>query len=371
MMARRILQFLAGLILLGAGGYVAWPRLDQAAAIFPPDPGNAPWLLLAGMAGVLAGLVLAVGAWLPDSREMRAAAEAGEHARREAIRAAEARYAERARVVGRDWRSGPLPPGPGVEPTQPPDVYVEPEPATEHSFAAAVAPDVPAPVVPTPAIPASAVPAPALSPHWQAAPDEPSDEPSDATPAEPDEAPPPPPAMAEVEPVATPSPRPHSPLPATFAERIRSFPAAATLAPIPRSLDPPPHPAPPHAMLGFAAVPMAARARIAPRPAVFEAMQPAARSPSLVDIRNAIETGDLDHADRLIADERARMKAAGDDEALALAELTGLAGDHAAASDRLGGAKWLWRLALRRFSDAGAMDSPAARAVSERLRLAD
>ena len=55
---------------------------------------------------------------------------------------------------------------------------------------------------------------------------------------------------------------------------------------------------------------------------------------------------------------------------LALAELTGLAGDHAAAAGRLSNAKWLWRLALKRFGEAGALNSPAARQVSERLRLA-
>lgn len=70
-------------------------------------------------------------------------------------------------------------------------------------------------------------------------------------------------------------------------------------------------------------------------------------------------------ADRLL--NLHREKAQG----FALAELTGLAGDHAAAAGRTSNAKWLWRLALKRFGEINAMDTPAARAVSERLRLAD
>jgi len=55
----------------------------------------------------------------------------------------------------------------------------------------------------------------------------------------------------------------------------------------------------------------------------------------------------------------------------ALADLTALAGDHAAAAGRQSHAKWLWRLALTRFKDCNAMNSPAALAVHEKLRLAD
>lgn len=63
----------------------------------------------------------------------------------------------------------------------------------------------------------------------------------------------------------------------------------------------------------------------------------------------------------------AREKATG----VALAELTGLAGDHASAAGRESNAKWLWRLALKRFGETGAMESAAAQAVAERLRLSD
>ena len=83
------------------------------------------------------------------------------------------------------------------------------------------------------------------------------------------------------------------------------------------------------------------------------------------DIRAAIDGGRLAEAYKLLATER--EKAQGE----ALAVLTGLAGDHAAAAGRTSNAKWLWRLALKRFGELGAMDSPAAREVSERLRLAD
>jgi hypothetical protein len=102
---------------------------------------------------------------------------------------------------------------------------------------------------------------------------------------------------------------------------------------------------------------------------------PASSSASAISplrlIRDAIASGDLDEAERLLAEERNRLSAAGDAERLALAELTGLAGDHAAAAGRVGSAKWLWRLALQRFAAADAIGAPTARDVSERLRLAD
>ena len=88
-------------------------------------------------------------------------------------------------------------------------------------------------------------------------------------------------------------------------------------------------------------------------------------------IRDAIAAGDLDRAELLLGEERNRLSAAGDAERMALAELTGLAGDHAAAAGRIGSAKWLWRLALQRFAAADAIGVSSARDVSERLRLAD
>ena len=99
----------------------------------------------------------------------------------------------------------------------------------------------------------------------------------------------------------------------------------------------------------------------APAPAAVSVQD---ADPAFADIRAAIRDGRLEDADRLL--NASRETATG----LALAQLTGLAGDHAAAAGRQSNAKWLWRLALKRFGEAGALDSPAARQVSERLRLA-
>ncbi len=90
--------------------------------------------------------------------------------------------------------------------------------------------------------------------------------------------------------------------------------------------------------------------------------------PRLQPIRDALESGQLENADTLLADIRRSLVQEGDENTPELAELTALAGDHAAASGRPGGAKWLWRLALQRFGEADAIESAAAKAVSERLR---
>ena len=81
-------------------------------------------------------------------------------------------------------------------------------------------------------------------------------------------------------------------------------------------------------------------------------------------VKAAISAGHLDEADRMLT--AARDNATGMDLAL----LTALAGDHAAVSGRQSHAKWLWRLALKRFGELDAMNSPAARAVAESLRQA-
>ncbi|HEX5006750.1 MAG TPA: hypothetical protein VFV70_06535, partial [Hyphomonadaceae bacterium] len=140
-----------------------------------------------------------------------------------------------------------------------------------------------------------------------------------------------------------------------------AFPSTATLSPIPRSSDPPPHlVAPPSsASIESSAAMHLSTVAPSPAPAVEQFSDPA-----FADIRAAIKDGRLEDADRLL--NASRETATG----LALAELTGLAGDHAAAAGRQSNAKWLWRLALKRFGEAGAIDSPAARQVSERLRLA-
>jgi len=129
------------------------------------------------------------------------------------------------------------------------------------------------------------------------------------------------------------------------------FPSTATLTPIPRSSDPPP--------------PVAAPPPLSPPLALRPALAPAPAATPFAAIRAALAEGRLAEADRLLTVEREKA------QGLPLAELTGLAGDHAAAAGRTSNAKWLWRLALKRFGELNAMDSPAAREVSERLRLAD
>lgn len=184
--------------------------------------------------------------------------------------------------------------------------------------------DIPPPVAP--AAPVMAAPVPEPEPVAPA--------PVVATPPAPPPvvAPPPPP------PVAPPPPPPVAPAPAPAAA-APAFPSTASLAPIPQAAEPPPAPV-----------------TIAASPA-----PPAAAGPH-DSIRAAIKDGRLDEAERLL--EAGRETA----EGAALAELTGLAGDHAAAAGRQSHAKWLWRLAVKRFGEAGAMDTPAARAVAESLR---
>jgi hypothetical protein len=122
------------------------------------------------------------------------------------------------------------------------------------------------------------------------------------------------------------------------------FPAQVTLAPLPRAAEPPPVAAPQ-----------------SPKPTATPA--PAPDDPHAA-IRAAIRSGNLDEADRMLA--TARETATGMDLAL----LTALAADHAAVSGRQSHAKWLWRLALKRFGELGVLNSDAAKAVAESLRQA-
>lgn len=133
------------------------------------------------------------------------------------------------------------------------------------------------------------------------------------------------------------APEPAAPPPAAPAS---AFPSTASLAPIPVAAEPPP------------AIPTVSEP-------VVEAYAPDPHAA----IRSALKAGQLAEAERLL--EAGRETAKG----LALAELTGLAGDHAAAAGRQSHAKWLWRLAIKRFGEEGALDTPAAKAVSESLRV--
>lgn len=170
-------------------------------------------------------------------------------------------------------------------------------------------------------------------------------------------APPPAPVAPPLPDPAPPvAPLPEPPVMPPPVAALAVFPAAATLAPIPAAADPPP-PAP--------------APTVAPAPAPPAAPPAAAPASPLDQIREALAGNRLEEADRLLAEERTRLSSAGDGDPVALATLTGLAGDHAAADGRTGGAKWLWRLALQRFAKADAIGSAEARAVAERLRLAD
>lgn len=332
MLLVRIVHFLIGAVLAGGGGFLAWTERARALSLFPPDPAGAPWLLVAGVAGVTAGVVFLASAVTPrPKRAARAAAEA--ERRREALAAADAFYAERSRAADRDWRSGDLPPvHTPAAPPHPPEADLlfasEPAPAAPRGAAPRAAvtettratmmetrPAAQATQAPKPPETAPAMPELALTTPMRASP----------------------PAL---KPVATSAPPPAGDTP---------FPSMATLTPIPRPAEPPPAPV------------MTVQAP-APSPT---AAGGAAAGGAYAAIRAAIADGRLAEADKLLTEEREKA------QGQALAELTGLAGDHAAAAGRTSNAKWLWRLALKRFGELNAMDSPAARAVSERLRLAD
>ena len=306
----RILQFIIGAALGGGGGYLAWLNRSDLRAIFPPGPNGPPWILVASLLALAAGIVFLVSAVHPRPNR-RKAHEARAQARDSHLGEAEAYYSEAGRAADRDWRSGDIP-----------------QPAASQT----PAPTAPAPVAPTPKV-AAPEPAPvAVAPATIPAPVPP--------------APVPPPVAAPVaappKPVATATPPLQPPPP--LAPAPASFPSTATLSPIPAAAEPPPAPPP---------KPVAPAA---------PAGVPAAQSDPHTQIRAAIQAGKLDEAERLL--DAGRDTAQG----LALADLTGLAGDHAAASGRQSHAKWLWRLAIKRFGEAGALDTPGARAVAESLR---
>ena len=304
----RILQFIVGAALGGGGGYFAWLNRGDLRAIFPPGPDGPPWILVTSLLALAAGIVFLVSAVHPRPNR-RKALEARAQARETHLGEAEAYYSEAGRAADRDWRSGDIP-----------------TPA---------APQTSASMVPAPAAPSPKAAAPEPAPV--------------AVASAPTPPPVPPPVVAPVaappKPVATATPPLQPPpQPAPAAAAPANFPSAATLSPIPVAAEPPP--APP-------AKPVAP-----PAPATA----PVAESDPRAQIRAAIKAGRLDEAERLL--DAGRETAQG----LVLADLTGLAGDHAAASGRQSHAKWLWRLAIKRFGEASALDTPGARAVAESLR---
>lgn len=312
----RIIQFLIGAVMAGGGGYLAWTHRSDGMNIFPPADGM-PWLVIAGVLGLSAGIVFLVSAVHPrPQRRARLATEAAE--RDATLGAAEDYYSERGRAADRDWRAGDIPEP--AAPAPPPPVaaapVVEPVRATPR----------PAPPAPTKPVATSAPPA---------------AEPFPATAT-----------LAPIPPAAAtpPTPQPAPPLPAPIvAEPIPIPPVPAAAEPVAV--------APPVVVAPVVAPP-------APAPAVA-APAPAAPADPITAIRAALAAGKLDEVDKLL---NARRETA---QGLELAELTGLAGDHAAALGRVSNAKWLWRLSLKRFGELSAVDTPAARAVAESLRVSD
>jgi hypothetical protein len=276
---------------------------------------------------VIAGLVCIATAVIP--RPKRAAQRAAAAARRESkLSQADDYYAKtKDAPQDRDWRSGLLPPEPTPKAREPEPEPVRPEPVRVEPVRA----EPPLKVEPL-FRPDLVKPELASSQDPLLKPVATNEDLFEPVPAPAPVVAPMPARSSAGKPTATSIPPEGAATP---------FPSAATLAPIPKSSDPPPAPA-------------GAVASAAPGgPGAFDT------------IRAAINEGRLDEADRMLTTEKDRAQGE------ALAELTGLAGDHAAAAGRQSNAKWLWRLALKRFGECNAMNSPAARAVSERLRLSD
>ena len=306
----RILHFVLGALAGAGGGYLLWMNRADVGTLFPPGPAGPPWMIVAGALAFAAGVVFLVSAVHPRPNRRREL-EAREAKRTAHLGEAEAYYAEAGRAADRDWRSGDIPAPAAAQPV------------------AAPAPAQTAPVTPPLAQPAPVGPAPVPPP--------PPPPPIPATPSQPVK------PVATAVPTAAPQPAAPQPAVAAPAPASAAFPSAASLAPIPVAAEPPP------------AIPAT--------PAVAAAVVPSAAADPHAAIRSALKAGQLAEAERLL--EAGRESAKG----LALAELTGLAGDHAAAAGRQSHAKWLWRLAIKRFGEEGAMDTPAARAISESLRV--
>jgi hypothetical protein len=356
MMLARIIQFLIGAAFGAGGGYLVWNHRGEMSQLFPPGPEGLPLMLVAGIGAVSLGVVFLASAIAPRPKRT-ARLQAAASRRAETLRAADSYYAERSRAADRDWRSGKLPPHTPAPagPTEPAaDSFFDQEPMQAEE----------------PAPPADPLfdprPVRTIEPPQQ-------DDALFDPPARYNE-PAPAPVASKAEPAISVRPAPQLAEPVTRPAAAKPvatsvpptpvvFPSTATLAPIPKSSEPPPHVAPPPALAPEVSVAAAAPMALPVAPPAAASDEPE-QTKDFADIRAAIKDGRLEDADRLL--NASREIASG----LALAELTGLAGDHAAAAGRQSNAKWLWRLALKRFGEEGALDSPAARQVSERLRLA-
>ncbi len=201
--------------------------------------------------------------------------------------------------------------------------YSERSRATDRDWRAA---DItPPPVAPQPAVAQPVAPpppkpvAPAAQPVAAPAPAKPAPPPVAAQPVAP-----PPQAAPQPKPAAPVAPAPPPQTQVVQAPPANPFPSSVTLAPLPR----------------------------AEGPVVDQSLAP---------IRAAIAQGRLPEAERML--HAARETAAG----LDLAKLTALAGDHAAALGQPKHARWLWRLAVKRFGEHDALGLPEAKAVLDSL----
>lgn len=366
-MVLRILQALAGALLAAGGGYFAWINRGSVDGMFPPEPGLSVWTFIAGLVATIVGAVAIVHAIGPRPKA-KAQRQAAEERRAEILRQAEQFYSAQAEGFSdAGVKNGdPLFPEesrPGGAPRRPVDPAFRPEAAPKP---AGTPPPEPFRLHSLSQPPPG--PAPAAAPLSESV--KPPPEPA------------PPPVEAPVEPVreavepAPVSPAINSQLSAAPQAPEQPFPSQITTSVIPRAMELPP----PLAFANKAGSAVTNTAPLQPAPAAVAPAEAGAEletptnesgNPALEEIRAAIEQNRLEDADRLLATTRKQMSEQGGSTSIELAQLTGLAGDHAAADGRLGSAKWLWRLALQRFAAAGAIDDPSARAVSERMRLAD
>lgn len=347
-MVFRLIEALVGAVLAAAGGYFAWINRGSVEGMFPPTPGQSIWLFVGGLVALIAGAVTVVHALGPRPKAKAKRVEEEER-RARLLKQAEQFYTARAEELARGdpqevrFPEGLRPSGMPAPTATPPRPNSSPPPESFRSQGLGQPPI------------GSARPSPPSPP--------PQTEPAVAAPKSTEATvPPPPPSEPALSP-PSPAVSPPATTPALeSAIPLRPFPGPTGT--IPRATELPP------AISSQPSLPPA------PSPVTdVSAAQPedgaTSGAKSFEDIRGAISENRLEEADRMLTETRKRLNESPDTQPIEIALLTGLAGDHAAADGRLGSAKWLWRLALQRFAAAGAIDDPAARAVSERMRLAD
>ncbi len=361
-MVYRVIEALAGAVLAAVGGYLAWTSRGSVEGMFPPTPGQSIWLFVGGLVALIVGAVTMVHALGPRPKAKAKRVEEEER-RARLLKQAEQFYTEKAEELARgnpqDVRfpeglrpagmTGGHPVTPSAQPSEPP-----PEPFRSNGLGQPPSKQASQPPQP----PTGATEEKELAPAPAPQPPEPEPVKESAKPE----------APAKPAPAATSSSAPTPPAPAAEASLdapVASRPFPAPVGSIPAATEAPPAydaPAPPQ------------RAKPPPESPAEQAVpdKPAEAGDSVMaEIRQAIAENRLKDADRLLTETRKQFNEATETKPVELAQLTGLAGDHAAADGRLGSAKWLWRLSLQRFAAAGAIDDPSARAVSERMRLAD